>query len=446
MLSVAKGIAKGKAGQDFTYCMEESAFYGYENGYWKRLADLEIMRTIFNTYNGENNTLDISRFTIAKRNQILDNLKLLIFQRLECFNKNGYLNFDVGEYDPMKDFWHPHNKESYNTLRFSYPFESLTIDGMENPSAKCPLWIKTLDEVFEGNHKKIDILQEFFGYCLTRKTNQRKALLLTGDSNCGKSTILWILRAMIGDKNCSSVSINLVNNPQYTSNMMNKLANIDTDVSADAKSYEEQFKKITGGEPINCSPKYIPTFEFYPYCKIVLAANTFPRITDHSSAFYNRLILIPCERVFMEEEQNKDLPEQLKEELSGVFNWAVEGLRRLNKRGRFESNDFMKEAVEELRDESNPIDVFFRETIEIDKSGNEHIAKLELYNKYMEWCRLNGNAPMSNIKFGRAVYQKYSKVTEKKSQDYATGNRIWKNLKYKNNGAMVAQENLQWQD
>lgn len=434
MYMAANGIANGKAGVDFIYHMAEEDFYFYKSGCWRQLSHIEIMSIILKHYNGDNNTMDIRRFTVGRRAQILENLKFLVFKRLEDFNKTGFLNFDIGEFDPITMTMHDHNKENYSTLRMPYPYHH---------SAKCELWDNTLLGIFENNQDKIDLLQEFFGYCLTRDTKQRKALLLIGQSNCGKSTILWTLRNMIGEQNCSDVSVNFINNPQYTSEMMNKLVNFDTDVSQDAKGYEEQFKKVAGGEPVNCSPKYIPTFKFFPYCKQAFGSNGFPRVTDHSDAFFNRLLIIPCNRIYEEEQQNKNLKEQLTVELSGIFNWAVEGLQRLNARGHFEIKEFMKEAKEELRDESNPIDVFFRETIEVDKEGKEYILKGELYNKYTDWCKSNSNIPMSGIKFGKAVLQKYNKITEKNSQN-SEGVRIWRNLKFKDN--RPKQENLAWQD
>ncbi len=53
---------------------------------------------------------------------------------------------------------------------------------------------------------------------------------------------------------------------------------------------------------------------------MVLAANIFPRITDHSSAFYNRLILIPCDRIFSEAEKNRFLAEKAKNFANSVSN------------------------------------------------------------------------------------------------------------------------------
>ena len=85
------------------------------------------------------------------------------------------------------------------------------------------------------------------------------------------------------------------------------MVNIDPEVNKEAVNYEREFKLLTGGknERVSCNQKHIPTFEFVPKCKIILSANIFPRITDHSSAFYQRLLLIPCNRRFTEEEKER---------------------------------------------------------------------------------------------------------------------------------------------
>lgn len=433
MFSIAAGVAKGNFGLDVIYCMHEDKFYLYRDGYWDQVFDIELLGMICEHEKVIN--LGIQNYAPPTKEQILKSLKMLVRKPMGDFNVNGWLNFPSGMFDVEGGNFIDHSKNIISTIRLPYAF---------NSSAMCPLWAKSLLEIFEGSIAKMEVLQEYFGYCLTRDTSLNKALLLLGESNSGKSTILEVLRNLIGAKNCSSVPMKFLSNPQYTPLLINKLVNIDADVGEDAKEFEATFKIITRGEPVSCNQKFVPTFEFTPYCKIIMAANTFPRITDHSSAFYNRLVVIPCNRVFDEPEQNRALPSLLKEELPGIFQWALAGYKRLKKRGMFDKKDFVREAIQDLRDESNPVDVFFRENIEADISGKSFIEKIDLYDKYGSWCRTNGNAPMSAIKFGRAVYQKYANITEKKSQDYATGRRIWRNLKYKN--THDGQTNIGWQD
>jgi putative DNA primase/helicase len=333
------------------------------------------------------------------------------------------VNFENGMFDIKTGGLGKHKPEYYSTTRIPYKY---------NPIAQCDLWIKSLNEIFEGNSKKIELMQEFFGYCLSDDNEQKKGFLLLGDTDTGKSTIIDTFRQVVGHSNISNVPLHNLADEQHNCGLINKMVNIDPDVDKNAKDYEREFKIITGGrhEIIRTSPKFVPTFEFTPKCKLILAANIFPRVTDQSSAFYQRLLVVPCERKFLDHEKDRTLDVKLLNELPGIFNWMIRGLNRLKQRGSFEKHEFAVEALNDLREESNPVDVFFKEHIEADVIGKFQAEKGEVYIKYVEWCKINGNLPLSSIKFGQAVCQKYSKFTPKKAQDHATGKRVWRNIRY----------------
>lgn len=429
MYQVAEDIKNGGAGDRFVYCLEGSKFYIYLNGYWKELHEEQMMLKIELEYPY------INKFPAQTKIQVIKQLKILIHKELKEFNKQDLLNFEQGMFDPKGNNVSEHAHHYLSTIRLPYKYDK---------TAECPLWINTLEGIFEGDKNKIDMLQEYLGSCLTREVIYEKSLLLLGESRSGKSTILETISNLFGESNVSSVALENLSNSQYTDLLVNKMVNIDWDVASGAEKFEANFKIITSGEPVNVNQKYVKPFTFRPYCKLILAANKFPRITDHSSAFYKRLILLPCDKQFAPEEQNLKLKKQLKEELSGIFNWAVSGLIRLQERGGFElTKEFMTDAISDLREESNPIEAFFKEFIETENiTGESQIEKQDLYTKYTKWCIENGNSPMSMIKFGQAVYQKYSKFTEKKSQCHKTGKRIWRNIKYINN--LKTKEDLGW--
>lgn len=406
-------IKQEKAGGKYLYCLADDKFYNYKNGYWESLYTIDFMARI------EEGLKEIIKYSISQRNQIAENFKRLGRKRLEEFNWSELINIKNGMLNPYDGVLQDHDPIFYSTNRLPYMYDE---------NATCGLWLKTLDEIFEGDNLKSNILQEFFGYCLTREIKYHKALLLLGESRSGKSTILQTLRNMIGTNNCSSVPLKYVDNPQYTVRMINKLVNIDTDVSAKASEFEAEFKTITSGEPIQAKVLYTDSFDFVPYCKIVMAANIFPKITDHSSAFYNRLILIPCDRVFTPEEQNRNLPAQLLKELPGILNWAIEGLKRLHKRGRFEELSFMKDAVEELENENNPVNLFFEEHIEKEYSCN--IEKGYLFDKFIIWCNQTNNYKLSKARFASCVYKKFHKDTPKDARESHNGKRVWRNIRY----------------
>ena len=361
--ALAYRIVNGEIGQ-FTYCLENDQVYYYDKGYWRSLRELEFLSLIENGLLDDNKNKIVTKFPVERREKIIKNYKILSFKRLEEFNRSHLLNFQNTMFDPITIDTTEHKPEYLSTIRIPYRYD---------PGADCSLWLKTIDEIFENDKIKIDMLQEFFGQCLTRDVKQEKGLLLLGQSRSGKSTILNTLHYLVGNDNVSTVPLKYILNPVYTSMMIHKLINFDKDVSKKAQDFEEDFKKIITGEEITSNDKYDDPFNFKPFCKMVLSANEFPRITDHSSAFYNRLILIPCDRVFTPEEQNRNLREELLKELPGVLNWSIEGLKRLTNRGFFEEVDFMGEALEELRIENNPVEAFFRDNIVADVSGEYYI-------------------------------------------------------------------------
>lgn len=413
MYSIAERVQMGESGKWYIYCLEEDMFYVYEDGYWHVIFEIELLANICKAFPFINTN------TIATKKQIIEHLKVLCQKHLTIFNKENYVNFREGLFDPVHEQLIDHHPDHFSTIRIGYSYKWNT---------GCSLWLKTLGEIFESSQEKIDILQEFCGYCLTRETNREKALLLLGESRTGKSTILQTIRYLVGEKNCSSVPLKFISNPQYTPMLINKMINIDPDVSGKATDFEAEFKTITSGEPMSCNQKFVPTFEFFPFCKLIMAANEFPRITDHSSAFYKRLILLPCDRVFEDGEQDINLKKNLLNELPGIFNWAVEGLGRLNKRGKFNHEQFMADAIQELREESNPVELFFKEHIEINME--KEVEKGPLYEKYKEWSKLNQQFVLSAAKFSYAVYRKYAKTTFKDTKSKMTNKRVWKNLEY----------------
>jgi P4 family phage/plasmid primase-like protien len=429
--SYAFNIKEGKANGKYLYCLEDDKFYHYKQGYWEMLYEKDFLGKI------QESMPEITKFALSRRKQITDNYKILGRKHLNSFNWSNLINLKNTMINPLTGVPIDHDPSFYSTIRLPYTYDE---------NAKCQLWEETLLEIFEFDLLKIHSLQEYFGYCLTKETNQIMSLLLLGESKSGKSTLTHVLRHMVGLENSSSVSMENISNAQYTPLLINKLINIDSDVSENSKNFEAQFKIITSGEPINCNQKFVPTFEFLPYCKIIMAANAFPRITDHTSAFYNRLLIIPCDRVFLPEQQDRTLKVRLLEELPGILLWSMQGLKNLNQRGRFEEKDFMRDAIEELRDESNPIDVFFRDHIEAELKQGFQVEKNELYKKYEDWCIRNGNRPLSSIKFGKSVYQKYSKFSEKNSQCFSTGKRIWRNLRYVDFREIIKKESINWQD
>ena len=66
------------------------------------------------------------------------------------------------------------------------------------------------------------------------------------------------------------------------------------------------------------------------YAKLIFNCDSLPSEVEQTLGFYRRWLIIYFDQIIPEKEQDKQLAKKIIEsELSGVFNWVLEGLERL---------------------------------------------------------------------------------------------------------------------
>lgn len=417
------------------YCQTKHILYNvdkdqlliYKNGTWCNVNEAEIKVDIINTIMGG------GKLSVNKLNNVIERVKTIMTCNNDQFNQDSLINLQNGTYDIRSFNFRQHNHEDMLTIVLPYPFVQ---------NAECPLWLRSLDEIFEGNLEYINILQEFFGYCLTKSTKHESIMFFVGMGSNGKGVIMDTLKTVVGENNCSALSLNQLADPVMLSGIVGKLVNISTEVSRTSKAFEDIVKAIATGDSITVNPKYIKPFEIKPFCKLVFSCNSFPRIEDRTKAFYRRLLLLEFKKEFKGPANNKELRRDLKTEIPGILNWSIEGLRRLENQKGFTDSEHIKNSVEHLTIENNQVKHFCMENIMI-KEGFS-IPKGELYDRYKSWAEKNGYGRLSNISFGKEIYNLYHHTTEKHARD-SRGARhlIWPNLTIKTFEVEVQEE---WQE
>jgi putative DNA primase/helicase len=130
--------------------------------------------------------------------------------------------------------------------------------------------------------------------------------------------------------------------------------------------------------------------KFKPFAKHFLAMNEIPVIDDMSHGMMRRLYFISFPRTFKMQEMDVDLPRKLKKELSGIFNWALEGYKRLKgRRFRFTEPVSMRQSKSEYKNQRNSVSAFISQCIEKDPS-NEGMKFSELYQAYENFSESEG--------------------------------------------------------
>src|SRR5262249_57691869 len=87
-------------------------------------------------------------------------------------------------------------------------------------------WLAFVREMVEGDDERIAVLQEWFGLCLTPDTSFHKLLIMDGDGGNGKSVVLDVLAAMVGEANVSNVPLELFDQRFQLTPTLGKLVNI----------------------------------------------------------------------------------------------------------------------------------------------------------------------------------------------------------------------------
>lgn len=248
--------------------------------------------------------------------------------------------------------------------------------------APALVWQKALSDWFgelagdEGGI--VRPLQEFFGYACMSHAKYKKALLVYGPSDSGKSLIGYVLALMVGRDQTCSLPLEQMDDPQARAVIVGKALNLLTEITTSALIADGGFKTlISTEEPVLINAKYKPPFSYYPTAKHLFITNNLPGLSDRTEAVINRLAVIPMPRVFSKSEKDERLPEKLAEEIPGILAWAVQGAKRLvEQRGQFSEAQQSAVVLEELRRKANAVIDFVELRLTPSETAATPISKL----------------------------------------------------------------------
>lgn len=326
-------------------------------------------------------------------------------------------------------------------------FEKLPVKYDENAEYdELQSFLRNLVE----NERDVKTIQEMFGFCLYRKYFLKKAFILLGDANNGKSTVLNILRKMLGDDTVSAVKLQKLSQRFQKRWIVNKLANIVADIPHSTVKDPADFKGLTGQDMMQYEVKGGGAYNFVNYAKLIYSANQLPAVESATPAFFNRWVLIKFPYTFVKREEYDKMKENgedvslykvakqnvirrlfERQSMSGVLNFALEGLHRLFERERFTQDDNVR--IEWL----GKTDSFRAFCLDhIDDAGTNYIFNDHLEDVYQEWCHRHDKTYNSNKSHWKEILKtKYGAAKKRKS---INKNRhwVWYGIKFNEESVM----------
>ena len=299
----------------------------------------------------------------------------------------------------------PVNKVDF--LKYQLPFEY-------NPNTQCPIFQKFLDVSLPDKSAQ-DVLAEYIGYVFAPNLKLEKALILYGSGANGKSVFFDVISALLGTQNVSSYSIDTLceQNGYYRAMIANKLINYSSEMG---KHFEvDKFKQLCSGEPVEARLPYGEPFQIRNYARLVFNTNQMPKDIEQTTAFFRRFLIIPFSVTIPPEHQDIELSKKIIEnELSGVFNWVLNGLDRIVEQKGFSKCDVAENELEQYRRESDSVEMFLSDNGYRPSNGETKLLK-ELYVEYKLYCHEDGYQACSNRTFAERLRNK--QYTIRKSND-----------------------------
>ena len=263
-----------------------------------------------------------------------------------------------------------------------------------NPKSKCPIFDKYLLRVLPDEDCR-KVLAEYMGYVFVNNLKLEKALILYGSGANGKSVFFEIVNAILGSENICAYSLqNITKYDSYQrAELTNKLLNYASEINGRLEA--SIFKQLVSGEPVEARQIFGKPFIMTDYAKLMFNCNELPKEVEQTNAFFRRFIIIPFSETIPPEEQDPELANKIiSSELSGVFNWILDGLRRLLAQKKFTVSQKVNEQINNYRKESDSVAMFVNENGYVPSYRNQYYLKV-VYDEYKSYSLDNGYKSVS---------------------------------------------------
>jgi len=377
--------------------------YNHSTGLWKHTSDMTIQGNISEYskritpeyyWSKINNSLVVSVFNMVKQIAARDQ----VFQKKSKFIhvENGVLQYKDGKFE-MEDFTPFHL--SRNRTEISYVKD-----------AKCPKFIEILMKPALSK-ADIKLIQMYAGQCLLGRNISQKLLLLRGTPGGGKSTLVNIIKGVIGSVNVGELRPSHLTQRFELTRYNGKTLLVGPDVKSKFLNTAgaSVIKALVGNDYMEGEVKggneVVPMVGNF---NIMITTNShlLVKLESDAAAWKRRLLIVdydcpPPEVVI------PDLDEHLiKNEGEGILRWCVEGAEMLLAEltqggGRLTLTEEQDQRINDLLNQSNSIRSFVNDWIETDPEST--LTSHEAFAGYQRYCVEKGWDAQGKLEFWHEI-------------------------------------------
>ena len=276
-----------------------------------------------------------------------------------------------------------------------------------DPNAPEPKqWLDFLNQLLYP--EDVPTLQEFIGYCLIPTNKGQRMLIMKGAGGEGKSQVGAVLSAMFGSS-MKDGSIGKISENRFArADLEHILLLVDYDMRMDALKQTNYVKSIvTAQGKMDLERKCQQSYQGWMVARLIGFSNgDLQSLYDRSDGFYRRQLLIATKPKPKDRVDDPGIADKLKQELPGIFLWALEGLKRLIANDyHFTESDRAKEYREQMKRTQNNVLEFLDSEGYIRFRADCETSSKQLYEIYRLWCEDNSLTPLKPRSFSDAIIE-----------------------------------------
>jgi putative DNA primase/helicase len=292
-------------------------------------------------------------------------------------------------------------------------------------SATAPLWLQTLDEVFQGDTATINALQVLLGLTLTGEAGEELIVFAYGIGANGKSVISNVVATIMGDYAKTAPPSLLASRRTDDHSARSDIAMLNgarlvsiNELPGGMFLDEQVVKQLAGREPISARFLHKEFFSFLPRFTPWVRTNHKPIVRGEDDGIWRRIALLPFKRQFAPHEQDPNLEAKLLAERDGILRWMIEGAQRYYRDGLRLSKPMRREQAQ-YRKDSDLLGEFLDECTEV-KAG-ERAEQTTLFGRWHSWCKSNGVQCGSKKSFTQRLAERGFAAVSSNGKRYYSG-------------------------
>ncbi|WP_377322843.1 phage/plasmid primase, P4 family [Pimelobacter simplex] len=247
-------------------------------------------------------------------------------------------------------------------------------------------------------------VQTLFGLALIGKVLEHVLPIFTGVGRNGKSTLLNVVRACMGDYAIEVEPDLLIErdraHPTGLLDLRGARLAVCQESDEGRKLAVGTVKRLTGGDPIRARRMRADFVQFDPSHTSILVTNHKPRVPGDDPALWRRLRVVPFDVVVPNPDAN--LPDRLDLERDVVLAWAIQGLQAYGESG-LQAPAAVQAATDTYRASSDVLGRFMEERTYRRNNDGVYVRAGDLFADWQSWCARNGEHAGRQNEFAEAV-------------------------------------------